>query len=83
MVKYADQKIINAAVAYLKSRQNKDGGWGFRKGDESAPDMAATVMIAPSPFKENLSLRTTIDAGTAYLLSFQNPDGSFSEKPRR
>lgn len=81
-INYSDQKIINGAIDYLKGTQNVDGGWGLKKGDDSTVFMAATILISLKPFDRTTSLQTAINKGAAYLVSMQNPDGSFSTKPR-
>jgi prenyltransferase beta subunit len=82
-IKYSDRKIIDATLNYLKSRQNTVGGWGFKQGDDSSILMTSTVIITFSLFKETYSLQTSINKGVDYLLSMQNPDGSFSTKRRQ
>ena len=69
--------VPDGAVAWLKSTQNADGGWGNNPGGASNPDMTGASVMA--------LLSAGVGAGDAavssalsYLRSIQGPDGGFS-----
>ncbi len=69
--------VPDGAVAWLKSAQNADGGWGNNPGGASNPDMTGASVMA--------LLSAGVGAGDAavssalsYLRSIQGPDGGFS-----
>lgn len=74
-----DQAVPPAAVAYLKSLQQSDGGWewtpgGFGNGtDTNTTALATQALIAAG--EPNTS--TAITAAIAYLHAAQNDDGGF------
>jgi hypothetical protein len=59
-----DLPWLNAAVAYLRSHQNADGGWPFRPGGKSISDATAWACLALSHFDHS----DAIVAGVAFLM---------------
>lgn len=57
--------------------QNPDGGWGI--GDETPSDVSVTaqVLVAVEPYKTWSGVQAKIDAGVAWLVTKQQPDGGF------
>jgi squalene-hopene/tetraprenyl-beta-curcumene cyclase len=72
---------------WLEACQNEDGGWGetvasyddpnLRGKGTSTPSQSAWALLGLCAFRE--VNRTSIERGTQYLISNQNPDGSWSE----
>ena len=78
---YADQTVLQAAINYLLTNQNTDGGWGFYKDDTSNVYMTALVVTVLSQFKTVYIIQNQINSGATYLLSKQNVDGGFGASP--
>lgn len=74
---YADQAVVNAALAYLTGNQNSDGGWGFYQGDASNVYMTAVVSATLQQFPQTTTVATALNKATNYLLINQNSDGGF------
>jgi len=80
---YSDQNIISAALYYLTSNQNPDGGWGFRpstgsgQAEDSEVYYTALVLSTLQQFSLTTTLATAINKATSYLIAHQNPDGGF------
>ncbi len=80
-INYRDQNVISAALYYLTSTQNPDGGWGLKKGMDSEVYYTALVLNTLSQFKSIYNLQTPITKAVAYLLTKQNSDGGFGSSP--
>jgi subtilase family serine protease len=76
-INYADQTVIQAAINYLLTNQNTDGGWGFYKDDTSNVYMTAIIVNTLSQFKTVYNLQNQINKAAAYLLTNQYEDGGF------
>lgn len=82
---YTDITTISTALGYLTSTQNPDGGWGFSASDPSPGSgqadsniyTTAIVSTTLQQFAQSYNLATTITKASAYLASWQNPDGGF------
>jgi squalene-hopene/tetraprenyl-beta-curcumene cyclase len=81
---------MRRAVAWLKARQNPDGGWG-EDGASYALDRAAPRAPAPSTASQTawalLALMAAgaaedeaVERGAAFLLRSQRPDGTWPEE---
>ncbi|MEW6221550.1 MAG: carboxypeptidase regulatory-like domain-containing protein [Thermodesulfobacteriota bacterium] len=70
-----DDPTIAAALGYLTSTQNLDGGWGLAGGHESNVSMTARVTLALQSYADGYVLDTPISAGTEFLLAQQHGDG--------
>ncbi|MDP3703837.1 MAG: FG-GAP-like repeat-containing protein, partial [Candidatus Omnitrophota bacterium] len=57
--------------------QNTDGGWGVGDGTPSDVGVTAQVLIAVEPYKGLGGVQVEIDAGVAWLMTKQQPDGGF------
>lgn len=68
---------INAAIAYLRSNQNTDGGWGRYAGNPSDPLPTAHVLYAMSLAGVS-GTDQILRNGATYLLNKQNPDGTWT-----
>jgi squalene-hopene/tetraprenyl-beta-curcumene cyclase len=72
---------------WLESCQNEDGGWGetlasyddpsLRGQGVSTPSQSAWALLGLCAFRE--VSRASVERGVHYLISSQNPDGSWSE----
>jgi len=82
-----DQPYVRKGVNWIKSRQNLDGGWGEScqsyhdpslagKG-ESTPSQTGWALLALLAAGEVHS--ATVVRGVQYLISTQNPDGTWDE----
>ncbi|WP_026842895.1 prenyltransferase/squalene oxidase repeat-containing protein [Citrifermentans bremense] len=77
---YADVTVTSKALAYLTANQNPDGGWGFTKDDESSVFITAHVLSTLSLFKSQYIMDQQLKNAAIFLLSKQNPDGSFGSE---
>lgn len=66
---------IDAIHQRLLVTANADGGWGQTPGEDSDPMSTAYTLTALAPTHRT---RPTVRAGLHYLLSRQNPDGSYT-----
>jgi squalene-hopene/tetraprenyl-beta-curcumene cyclase len=81
------QPYIQKAAAWLKLKQNADGGWGescesyndqsLAGIGESTPSQTAWALLALMVTEETHS--TSVQRGVQYLLSTQKPDGTWDE----
>lgn len=62
----------------LISGQNNDGGFALNKGEESDVDITAMTLQALAPYKNESSVKKSIDKGLAYLASVQKANGQFA-----
>jgi energy-coupling factor transport system substrate-specific component len=62
------------SAAWLRGRQNDDGGWGFAAGAASDPDSTGAVLQALAA----AGSRGGTPAGVRYLRSVQRPGGGFA-----
>lgn len=70
---------IAKAVAYLHANQGEDGGWGFDPAESNASSTAYVVqaLLALGENPEAAAWQKSSVSPVAYLLSQQEPDGSF------
>ena len=78
---------IQRGREWLESCQNEDGGWGetlasyddasLRGKGVSTPSQSAWALLGLCAFQE--VNRSSVERGVHYLVSSQNPDGSWSE----
>jgi len=80
-VNHPDPSIINAALAYLLTTQNSDGGFGFYRGDVSNVYMTSLVSSTLQRFTQTISIASSLNKATAYLIAHQNADGGFGSSP--
>ena len=83
-----EERWLLKARNWLESVQNADGGWGercdtyddpvFKGQGPSTPSQSAWAVMALCTFSD--PYRTSLEKGIQYLLSNQNPDGSWSEE---
>lgn len=76
-----DDSAINTKESILTnilSKQNDDGSFSLN-GNKPSCDITAMAVYALSFYKTRQDVREAIDNALAYLISIQNPDGSFSE----
>lgn len=71
-INYQDQNMISAAVDYLISTQNTDGGWGFKEGMDSEVHYTALISKTLQQFPRTTSIATAINKATTYLIAHQN-----------
>jgi squalene-hopene/tetraprenyl-beta-curcumene cyclase len=82
-----EQEYVQRAVAWLEERQNADGGWGETCESYDRPELAGQGPSIPSQTAWALLAlmaggRTkgpVVERGIAYLLSTQQPDGSWED----
>lgn len=90
MIKFglgASDQAVGDAIKWIIARQNADGGWGFKKDDQSRlfPTCFALVAMfrAFMVARSNDSIRASLLAGLALLTkSFRQEDGSFGDVDR-
>ncbi|HMO96759.1 MAG TPA: prenyltransferase/squalene oxidase repeat-containing protein [Tepidiformaceae bacterium] len=70
---------VQAALAYLKDSQGSDGGWGYdpTASNASSTAFAVQALLALGENPESATYSKNGVTPVAYLLSQQNPDGSF------
>jgi squalene-hopene/tetraprenyl-beta-curcumene cyclase len=80
---------IRKAVAWLRSHQNDDGGWGedprsyddpqwIGRGDSTA-SQTSWALLALHAAGEQLEESAAVERGVAWLLATQRPDGTWDE----
>lgn len=69
------QQDLNEGLAFLLAEQNADGGWGASP-DRSHPAITALVLKALVQHPSFAADSPAVARGYAYLLKFQQPDGS-------
>jgi prenyltransferase beta subunit len=74
---YSDITKIEKAINFLIDNQNLDGGWSFTKDDESSAYLTALVLLTLTQYRQEYYLEEVISKATDWLISKQNPDGSF------
>ena len=72
-----DVTIDSTALAYLLTTQNSDDGFGFYRGDVSNVYMTSLVSSTLQRFTQTISIASSLNKATAYLIAHQNPDGGF------
>ena len=83
---YIDEPSIQTAIntkiatvlAYVKSKQNADGGWGRYAGNASDPLPTAHVLYALSLITNMQNDAAILRNATTYLLNKQNADGTWT-----
>lgn len=70
------RKEINKGLAFLMSRRNDDGGWGFAPG-QSHPALTAMVLKAILQHPEYDNESAVVKKGFKCLLKFRQADGGF------
>jgi squalene-hopene/tetraprenyl-beta-curcumene cyclase len=83
-----NREYVRRAVAWLKERQNPDGGWGetclsywdpaLAGRGESTPSQTAWALLGLMAGEEELD--PAVAKGIAYLTNTQKPDGSWPEE---
>jgi hypothetical protein len=77
----AAEQLRNGCLAILRSGQSRDGGWGPYV--TTAPQVFDTAMVVLALSRiGGEDLKGAIDRGKAYLVSQQQPDGSWPETTR-
>jgi squalene-hopene/tetraprenyl-beta-curcumene cyclase len=82
-----DKPWVRRGRDWLEAHQNEDGGWGetvasyedpsLRGQGASTPSQSAWALLGLCAFPE--MNRKSVEKGVEYLVSTQNPDGSWSE----
>ncbi|MHB8845006.1 MAG: CARDB domain-containing protein, partial [Nitrospirota bacterium] len=85
-INHPDSSTFAAALGYLTTTQNSDGGWGFFKGDASNTYVTSLVLRTLSEFKATYSgLQPTIASAVTFILSKQDTTsavpGGFGSSP--
>jgi hypothetical protein len=68
--------MIQAAIDFLLTAQNPDGGWGACQGKRSNTEATAFAHLALRTIRDR-SLTASIDRGLNWLIKRQNHDGSW------
>lgn len=71
---YEGSFLARFCIPLLLEAQRADGGWGYRRGAESAVEPTAWALLALRPQGVN---EATLDAGVRWLRGTQLPDGSW------
>lgn len=71
--------VVLKALDYLKTNQGNDGGWGFDPNESNSSSTAFVVqaLLALGENPESSAYTKNGATPVSYLLSQQNPDGSF------
>jgi hypothetical protein len=77
---YTGQQAISQAIAYLKTSQNTDGGWG-NQDQGSTVQETSNVLSVFNQYRGSYQLEDAIARGAALLVSKQNSDGGFGNSP--
>ena len=85
-INHSDSATFAAALGYLTTTQNSDGGWGFFNGDASNTYVTSLVLRTLAEFKSTYTgLEPTITRAVTFILSKQdnvsNPPGGFGSSP--
>jgi len=72
--------VQSAALGFLKSKQNSDGGWGGDDKDSMVRETSLVLSVL-NRYRPTYQLESVIAIGTAWLVSKQNPDGGFGNSP--
>ena len=76
-INYADQTVIQAAINYLLTNQNTDGGWGFYKDDTSNVYMTAIVSRTLQHFPQTTAIANAVGKASTFIIAKQNSGGGF------
>ena len=77
----ADDTTTNAALAFLTTQQNPDGGWGFLPGDASHVYLTAEVSLTLQQFPQMPSIAAAVSRASTFLVGHRNADGGFGSSP--
>lgn len=77
---YAIDSILSDDVATLVTRQNEDGGWSWKDGEESDPMATGQALFALGRNTDRLSFSDVMEKGRAFLTSTQNEKGYWVTK---
>ena len=77
---YNDSDVLARAIAYLKTTQHEDGGWGSSDG-ESFLEPTANVLSVFNILRESHDLEEQLTKGLAWLIQRQNADYGFGNSP--
>ena len=73
--------ILAAAVNYIKSSQNADGGWGYVSGDLSDPYISSIAAGTLAELKGNWDVAASLDPALGYISGQLQGDGSIADSP--
>ncbi len=76
---YAENAVIQPAMAYLRDRQNINGGWDMDDGVSSIQTTTA-VLSAFSNYLNVIDVEEQVQEGLAWLRNRQNGDGGFGNE---
>lgn len=65
-----------AAIAYLLSKENADGGWAY-EGSVSEASMTAMVLSALAPYKDRADVQAALEKGVDCLSNLQLASGGY------
>jgi len=68
---------MNAAIDYILSVQNEDGGWSQSSDGNSSVSLTATVVMLLKQFTLTPRLATSIDKAADYLITKQTDHGAY------
>jgi hypothetical protein len=77
-----DDELRERLLERLKKSQTKEGGWGPHTGAAPEPFDTALVLLALVKHADQTAIKKAIERGRAYLISSQQPDGSWRETTR-
>ncbi len=78
----AGAALQNHCLELIRAGQHSDGGWGGYLNSSAEPFDTAIVVLALAGLAEDSDIARQIAAGRSYLVSTQQPDGSWLETTR-
>jgi rhamnogalacturonyl hydrolase YesR len=77
---YAIDSLLTDDVATLVTRQNEDGGWSWKNGEESDPMATGQALFALGRSTDRSSFNNAMEKGRAFLTRTQDAKGFWVTK---
>lgn len=76
---FEDQRVLGSALTYVLQRQNPDGGFPIKAGEESKVFPTAVCVLMLNRFPGWIGVPEAIERGMTYLKNQVNPDWGYGE----